>query len=198
MTNKPHSAACDNNSQPIFEVIEPLFSSSETVLEIGSGTGQHAVYFAEKMPHLVWQCSDLKANHAGIIEWLEDADLANTRAPIELDVSKDQWPLLKPDVVFSANAIHIMSWEAGKAMIAGVGALLPEKGLFLLYGPFNYNNAYISESNANFDVWLKQRDTLSGIRDFEKVEGLANDAGMELLNDYPMPVNNRILCWRKR
>ena len=198
MSNKPHSAACDNNSQPILEVIEPLFSTIDNVLEIGSGTGQHAVYFAGKMPHLNWQCSDLKENYTGILYWLEDANLGNTPTPIELDVSKDHWPALEFDAVFSANAIHIMAWEAGKAMIAGVGAILPKNGLFLLYGPFNYNNTYTSDSNANFDVWLKQRNPLSGIRHFEKVEALANSAGMELLNDYAMPANNRILCWRKQ
>ena len=149
------------------------------------------------MPHLNWQCSDLKDNHAGIQQWLDDADLGNTPVPIELDVSKDHWPAREFDAVFSANAIHIMSWEAGKDMIAGVGALLSKNGLFTLYGPFNYNNTYTSESNANFDVWLKQREPLSGIRHFEKVDALANSAGMKLLNDYAMPANNRILCWRK-
>lgn len=198
MSDKPYSAACDNNSQPIFEVIGPLFSTISNVLEIGSGTGQHAVYFGAKMPHLNWQCSDLKENHTGILHWLEEANLDNTPAPIELDVSKDHWPAMEFGAVFSANAIHIMSWDAGEDMIAGAGTLLSKNGLFLLYGPFNYKNTYTSDSNANFDIWLKQRDPKSGIRHFEKVDALANSAGMELLNDYAMPANNRILCWCKQ
>lgn len=196
--NKPYSAACDNNRQPILSKIESLFCNCKTILEIGSGTGQHAVYFAEKLPHLVWRTSDCPENHAGIELWLNEAGLPNTPPPLALDVNQAQWPMLQVDAVFSANAIHIMDWESVKVMIAGVGKLLSENGLLVLYGPFNYNNNYTSASNANFDVWLKDRDAQSGIRNFEDVEQLANAAGMIIIHDFTMPSNNRLLCWVKQ
>jgi cyclopropane fatty-acyl-phospholipid synthase-like methyltransferase len=196
--NKPHSAACDNNRQPILSIIELLFANCKAVLEIGSGTGQHAVYFAGNLPHMVWHTSDLPENHAGIELWLNEAALPNTPSPLTLNVTQANWPRLEVDAVFSANAAHIMGWEAVKAMIAGVGKLLPDRGLLVLYGPFNYNNTYTSDSNARFDIWLKDRDPESGIRNYEDVEQLANAAGMYLQNDYAMPANNRILCWMKQ
>lgn len=196
--NKPYSAACDNNREPILSKIERLFGNCRAVLEIGSGTGQHAVFFAQKLPHLVWHSSDRPENHAGIELWLNEAGLPNTPPPLSLDVTQTQWPMLQVDAVFSANAIHIMGWESVKNMIAGVGKLLPRNGLLVLYGPFNYNNSYTSESNANFDVWLKDRDAQSGIRNFEDVEQLANAAGMIIEHDFSMPANNRILCWVKQ
>ena len=189
---KPYSAACDNNRQPILEIIEVLFANCKEILEIGSGTGQHAVYFAEKLSHLIWHSSDMQENHAGIELWLSEAHLPNTPPPLILDVTRAHWPELKVDAVFCANTIHIIGWDSVKAMIAGAGKLLPDNGLLVLYGPFNYNNAYTSESNARFDIWLKQRDPESGIRNFEDVEKLANAA------DYAMPANNRLLCWIKQ
>lgn len=195
--NKPYSAACDNNREPIFEVLQRLLSKSQSVLEIGSGTGQHAVYFAQGLPHLSWQCSDVIENHQGIMQWLEEAALANTPAPISLDVNQIEWPEHSYDTVFSANAIHIMSWESVKAMFNGIARVLEKNGLCVLYGPFNYNNKYTSESNARFDLWLKNRNPESGIRNFENVDQLAQEAQLSLLEDIAMPANNRILCWRK-
>ncbi|MBT7953059.1 MAG: DUF938 domain-containing protein [Gammaproteobacteria bacterium] len=195
--DKPYSAACDNNREPILSVIKDLFADCRSVLELGSGTGQHAVFFAGKQPHLSWQTSDLLENHEGIKLWLNEARLDNALAPLVLDVTQSEWPIVEVDAVFSANAVHIMGWEAVKAMIAGVGKLISEGGLLVLYGPFNYNNNYSSESNASFDVWLKERNPESGIRDFEEVDRLAKAAGMYLQDDYAMPANNRILCWKK-
>lgn len=194
---KPYSDSCVQNQEPILEVIEPLFRNKKNVLEIGSGTGQHAVYFADKMPHLIWQCSDQLEYHNGIKQWLADASLANTPPPIALNVSTDIWPELEVDAIFSANAVHIMSWENVKDFINNAGNLLDTGGFLVLYGPFNYNNAYTSESNARFDVWLKQRDSKSGIRDFEAVNELAQQSGLQFKDDYPMPANNRILYWEK-
>jgi cyclopropane fatty-acyl-phospholipid synthase-like methyltransferase len=196
--NKPYSASCENNREPIFSVLKKLFVNCRSVLEIGSGTGQHAVYFAEKLPLITWQCSDLAENHAGIMQWLDEAALSNTPAPLLLDVRSHDMSGLRFDAVFSANSIHIMGWHAVKSMIRGVGNILSENGLFILYGPFNYGNRYTSESNAGFDEWLKQRDPESGIRNFEDVDKLANEARMTLLEDIAMPANNRILCWRKQ
>ena len=195
---KPYSVACDNNRQPILEVIEVLFAGCKDVLEIGSGTGQHAVYFAEQLPHLTWHSSDVPENHAGIELWLNEANLPNTPLPLALDVTRARWPELDVDAVFCANTIHIISWDAVKAMLAGVGRLLQDNGLLALYGPFNYNHAYTSDSNARFDKWLKQRNPESGIRNFEDVEQLANAAGLRLRHDYAMPANNRLICWIKQ
>jgi cyclopropane fatty-acyl-phospholipid synthase-like methyltransferase len=195
---KPYSASCDENREAILAVIQPLLCNCRTVLEIGSGTGQHAVYFAERLPHLVWQTSDCADYHAGIEMWLQDANLANTPAPLELDVSISAWPQLEFDAVFSANTAHIMHWHDVEAMFAGTGSVLTSGGRFLLYGPFNYDNRYTSDSNARFDQWLKTRDPASGIKNFEDLERLAKKAGMTLKNDYQMPANNRILYWEKQ
>jgi SAM-dependent methyltransferase len=194
---KPYSQSCDNNRAPILSVIRPLFSTCSSVLEIGSGTGQHAVYFAGKMPHLIWHTSDREENHPGIRMWLAEAALPNTRAPATLDVNQPQWPDLSVDAVFSANTAHIISWEAVQAMFQRVGSLLPAGGRFALYGPFNYGGHYSSDSNARFDDWLKSRDPLSGIRHFEGLNQLASLAQLDLQGDYEMPANNRLLCWEK-
>ncbi len=197
MMTKPFSEACAENQTPILAVIEPLFRGCANVLEIGSGTGQHAVHFAAQLPHLVWHTSDVAAHHAGIQMWLDEAGLANVRPPLRLDVVRDPWPELAVDAVFSANAVHIMGWAAVEALFAGVGKLLPEGGLLVLYGPFNYGGQYTSASNARFDQWLKQRDPQSGIRDFDDLNRLAEQAGMGFQQDVEMPVNNRILVWRR-
>lgn len=193
---KSYSEACERNRDPILDVISPLFSDRRAVLEVGSGTGQHAVYFAARLPHLVWQCSDCAENLPGIRSWLSDAGLPNTREPLELDVTAD-WPQLQTDAVFSANTTHIMHWPAVEAMFAGIGRLLPANGRFLLYGPFNYGGSYSSDSNARFDAWLKARDPHSGIRDFEALAQLASSAGLEFMKKFSMPANNQILYWQK-
>jgi cyclopropane fatty-acyl-phospholipid synthase-like methyltransferase len=194
---KPYAESCDENREPILYVIQPLLKHCASVLEIGSGTGQHAVYFAEKFPHLLWQASDCIEYHAGINMWLQEAGLENTPAPIELDVSTSAWPQQKFDAVFSANTAHIMHWPDVEAMFAGAGSVLSAGGRLLLYGPFNYDNQYTSDSNARFDSWLKSRDPGSGIRNFEDLDKLAQQAGMLLRCDYEMPANNRILYWEK-
>ncbi len=195
--HKPYSESCDQNRNPILEVIQPLLTNKKSVLEIGSGTGQHAVYFAKKMPHLIWYTSDQLEYHKGIIQWLNEANLSNTPNPIQLNVSTDNWPTITVDAIFSANALHIMSWQNVVDFMQLAGELLTSGGLLLLYGPFNYNNSYTSESNARFDQWLKERDPKSGIRDFEALNKLALNSGLTLMNDYAMPANNRILCWEK-
>ncbi|HMT92799.1 DUF938 domain-containing protein [uncultured Thiothrix sp.] len=194
---KPYAASCDENREPILVVLNDLLHDYQSLLEIGSGTGQHAVYFGEQFPRLTWQTSDQLEYHAGIKAWLQDAKLANVLDPLLLDVRQVTWPNLTVDAVFSANTLHIMSWEAVQACFAGVGRLLISNGLFIVYGPFNYAGQFTSTSNARFDQWLKQRDPDSGIRNFEDLNLLAAKAGMELQADYEMPVNNRILVWRK-
>lgn len=195
---KPYAESCDQNRAPILAVIEPLLAESRAVLEIASGTGQHAVFFAGRLPWLSWQTSDLEANLAGIGMWLDEATLENLPPPLALDVGRRPWPEVDADAVFTANSFHIMSQAQVEATIAGVAALLAAGGQFLVYGPFNYAGRYTSESNARFDAWLQARDPLSGIRDFETVNALAEQAGLALEGDYAMPANNRILHWRKR
>lgn len=195
--NKAYSAACDRNREPILSVIQDLFSQCRSVLEIGSGTGQHAVYFARHMPHLVWYTSDRRTNHADISQWLAEAGLVNIKPPLDLDVLQPKWPELEIDAVFSANTAHIMHWQAVEAFFSGVGMLLPPNGLFALYGPFNYHGKYTSQSNADFDIWLQQRDPGSAIRNFEDLDRLANASGMILQEDFSLPANNRVLCWKK-
>lgn len=194
---KQYSSACDENRDPILTVIRREFADARRVLEVGSGTGQHAVYFGQHLPHLDWQTSDLHCNHPGINAWRSEAGLDNVLAPIELDVSSAHWPASRYDGVFSANTTHIMGWLAVQDMFAGIGRLLEHDAPFCLYGPFNYNGSYTSDSNARFDAWLRQRDPASGLRDFGQLDTLARSCGMTLRADHEMPVNNRLLVWVK-
>ncbi len=193
---KPFAESSEQNKQPILDVLRVTFTDSEKVLEIGSGTGQHAVFFAEQMPHLTWICSDLEESHEGICQWLEEAGLPNIEGPLLLD-ARQSWPAMRVDAVFSANVIHIMSWQAVKGMLKNIGKILQPGGKLCLYGPFMYDGQHTSESNARFDAWLKQRDPLSGVRDVAKLTELAEAEGIKLHKDYEMPVNNRILVWNK-
>ncbi len=195
--NKPHADACDRNRQPILDVIAPRLARSKSVLEIGSGTGQHAAYFAQQLPHLTWIASDRQESHAGIQLWLDEANLANAKGPLLLDVSQNPWPEVEADAVFTANTVHIISWSLVEDLFTGAGRLLPSGGLFMVYGPFNYGGQYTSDSNARFDQWLKDRDADSGIRNFEDVDSLARSAGLAASEDIAMPANNRILIWKK-
>ncbi len=193
---KQFSESCIQNQDPILSIIKPLLANAKSVLEVGSGTGQHAVYFAEQMPHLAWQASDQPQYLSSVNAWINEAGLDNLPSAIELDVTKP-WPKLKVDSIFSANTTHIMSWEMVVDFFNGIDCSLNAGGSFILYGPFNYNGQYTSQSNANFDLWLKSRDTQSAIRDFEALNQLAQKAGLGLANDYAMPANNRILHWIK-
>ena len=193
---KQYSEACEENKDPILAVLQRELADCRAVLEIGSGTGQHAVYFSRHLPHLTWQPSDLEINHASINAWRREAELANLLPPLLLDVAGDHWPDCPVDGVFSANTTHIMAWPAVVAMITGIGAMLETGGIFCLYGPFNYNRRYTSDSNARFDLWLKQRDPQSGLRDVEDLIELASASGLNLKEDYAMPVNNRLLVWQ--
>lgn len=195
---KPFAEACEQNKQPILDVLQREFAHTTAVLEIGSGTGQHAVFFAEHLPHLHWHCSDMPANLAGIALWLNEFPRVNLHGPSELDVLQANWPDQKFDGVFSANTTHIMHWPMVEQMFAGIGSRLPPEGKFCLYGPFNYQGCYSSDSNARFDQWLKQRDPHSGIRDVAELQRLAKQAGLLLRQDHAMPVNNRILVWQKQ
>jgi hypothetical protein len=183
---RPYSEASERNREPILAVLRRVLAESRKVLEIGSGTGQHAAYFAAALPHLVWQASDVAAHLPGIREWGVD--------PIELDVD-GAWPSIDPDAAFSANTAHIMSWPQVEKMFAGLGAIRTLR-TFCLYGPFHYEGRPTSESNARFDAMLRARDPLGGVRDFEAVVALAAQHGMALQEDNAMPANNRLLVFR--
>jgi len=198
MMEKPFSQACENNKGPILAVLARHLHGVREVLEIGSGTGQHAVFLAAHLPHVSWQTSDRQTNHEGIRAWIDDEGPANVRPPLDLDVTIQPWPVARAEAVFSANTAHIMSWPMVEEFICGVGRLLPEGGLFLLYGPFSYDGVHTSESNARFDLSLKARDPAMGVRDFRDVDALAVKAGMVLVEDNAMPANNRLLVWRRR
>lgn len=197
MIDKPFSESCVQNRDPILAVLHEWFADRRHVLEIGSGTGQHAVYFGAELPHLVWQTADVPPHHPGIRAWLEEAALPNVLPPLGLDVNQHPWRTGRYDAVFSANTLHIMSWPEVEHFFAGVDAVLEPGGVLAVYGPFNYNGAFTSDSNARFDAWLKARDPASGVRDFEAVDTLARARGLLLLHDIAMPANNRMLMWRR-
>jgi cyclopropane fatty-acyl-phospholipid synthase-like methyltransferase len=194
---KPHSPACDRNRDPILAVLLRHLSAARTVLEIGSGTGQHAVHFAQAMPDLIWQCSDRAPYLPGIRQWLDEAQLPNTPHPLELDVVAGPWPSAKFDAVFSANTLHIMGWEEVQACFDGLHAVLAESATLVVYGPFNYHGMFTSDSNREFDASLRVRDSRMGIRDFEAIDTLARNIGLRLIEDASMPANNRCLVWRR-
>ncbi len=195
--NKPFSESCVQNRAPIFAVLQPRLRDCEHLLEIGSGTGQHAVYFAAELPHLTWHTSDCAENHPGIMTWLRDAHLPNVQAPIALDVLQDPWPERPFDAVFSANTAHIMSTAAVEEMFSGVGRVLRPGTHFLLYGPFNHDGHFTSPSNRAFDAQLREFDPAMGVRDVVWLKELAAASAMSLAEDVEMPVNNRLLIWQK-
>ena len=194
---KRFSDACERNRAPILHVLRRVFADRRAVLEIGSGTGQHAAYFAPALPQLSWQPSDVAENLPSIRVWREEAQTPKLLEPIELDVDQPL-PMVDVDAVFSANTVHILSWPQVERMFAGIGALLPAGGVFALYGAMNYGGKYTSPSNAEFDQWLRGRDPKSGIRDFEAIVALAAGHKLALEEDNPMPANNRLLVFRKQ
>jgi cyclopropane fatty-acyl-phospholipid synthase-like methyltransferase len=195
---KPYSPASERNRDPILDVLKPHFSDRRRVLEIGSGTGQHAVHFAAAMPHLRWQCSDRAAYLPGIRQWLGEEDLPNTPEPLVLDAN-DDWSLLNQrfDAVFSANTLHIMSWPEVERLFAQLPLVLEGNAKLAIYGPFNYGGQFTSASNAAFDATLKTDQAHRGIRDFEAVNAQAEALGFQLVQDYSMPANNRCLLWQR-
>lgn len=198
MKNKPFSQACENNKVPILQIIRNVFLQPTTVWEIGSGTGQHACYFAEYLPHIIWQPTDKAENVSGIELWLNEAQLPNVRAPLILDVTDEQWPCNQQiDALFTANTLHIMSWQDVQIFFERLNRYLSDNALVCLYGPFNYNGAFTSDSNAKFDEWLKTRNKLSGIRHIEDIISLAKSSKLECLNDFAMPANNRLLVLQR-
>lgn len=200
---KQFSQACENNKAPILVVLQRYLQSLQQqnallrVLEIGSGTGQHAAYFSEQMPGVQWQPTDLPQSFVSINAWREAVDASNCMEPAELDLRNDNWLSYEADHVFTANTLHIVSLSLVERLIKGVAALLKSGGYLFIYGPFNYSGRFTSDSNAQFNDWLMQRDPDSGIRDFEHIEHAAMMSGLQLVEDNAMPANNRLLVFRK-
>jgi cyclopropane fatty-acyl-phospholipid synthase-like methyltransferase len=194
--DKPSSPSCERNREPILDVLRTHFADRHAVLEIGSGTGQHAVYFAAAMPQWQWQCSDRAENLPGIGQWLDDAALPNTPPPFALDVN-DPWPAHEYDAVFSANTLHIMSWSEVELLFDRLAGVTTKDAKLAIYGPFNYGGRYTSDSNAAFDDWLQARGAHMRIRDAEAVDALAEVAGFDLIDDVAMPANNRLRIWQR-
>ncbi|GAA0813987.1 class I SAM-dependent methyltransferase [Colwellia asteriadis] len=195
-----YSQACENNKTAILEVLQRVFLQSKQVLEIGSGTGQHALYFSANLPQLTWQPSDLLINHPSIIYRQENEGSANLLPPLLLDLN-EPWQASasltkKVDGIFTANTLHIVSWVLVEKFFVGVAENLSAGGTLCIYGPFNYHGQYTSQSNADFDLWLKDRDSNSAIRDFEKITELASSVGLSLIEDNTMPANNRLLVFK--
>lgn len=193
--SQPYSAAAERNREPILAVLQQRFAARRHVLEIGSGTGQHAAYFAQALPHLTWQSSDVAGNLPGIRMWLDEAKLGNTPAPLALDVN-GAWPVGHYDAIYTANTLHIMSWPEVERCFAHLPALMTPDALLVVYGPFNYDGKFTSDSNARFDSMLRDDDPQRGIRDFEAVDALALAAGLVLVEDQAMPANNRCITWQ--
>jgi cyclopropane fatty-acyl-phospholipid synthase-like methyltransferase len=194
---KPFSQACENNKAPILAKINTIFSTAGLVLEIGSCTAQHVRYFAENLPRVQWQPTDTPASMNTLQAGLDGNHLPNIKPPQALDVSATDWPVQQADGIFSANTLHIMPKESVADFFRGVGKRLKPGGSLCVYGPFKYKGEFTTPSNADFDLWLKQRDARSGVRDFEEVVSLASSNGLRLVADHPMPANNQLLVFSR-
>jgi SAM-dependent methyltransferase len=192
---KPFSQACELNKAPILDVLKNVFHDRQQVLEVASGTGQHAVHFSAHLPHLSWQTSDVQQNIDGIQAWLTEAALPNVIAPLTLNVNDTTWPVGKFDAIFNANTVHIISWQEVQRLFDHLSRVVMPDAVVCFYGPYNYNNQFTSPGNARFDASLKERDPNSGIRDFEAINTLAASHGFTLQKDVAMPSNNRLLVW---
>jgi cyclopropane fatty-acyl-phospholipid synthase-like methyltransferase len=189
----PYSEACERNKGPILEVLRAAFADRTQVLEIGSGTGQHAVYFAAQLTHLIWHPTEQLAYLADLASRVKLEGPRNLRPPTLLDVKQSIWPLRSVDAIYSANTLHIMGWGEVEAMFRGVDAVLSPHGVVCIYGPFRYAGRYTSESNRDFDLMLRERDPLSGLRDLTELSTLAGRHALRLRVDHDLPANNRLL-----
>lgn len=192
-----YSEASERNKGPILNILKDLFRDCGTVLEIGSGTGQHAVHFSINLPHLTWQPAELEGNLEDLVQRIEREGPGNLKKPIVLDVNSTVLNKTVFDAVFTANTAHIMPWDTVVAMFKFTGGILGAGGLFCVYGPFKYSGKYTSKSNEEFDSYLRELDPTCGIRDIEQINVLAAEQGMVMVKDYPMPANNQLIVWKK-
>ncbi|MEM6302180.1 MAG: DUF938 domain-containing protein, partial [Pseudomonadota bacterium] len=191
---KPFQRSCEQNKGPLLAVLEVEFASSSCLLEIGSGTGQHAVFFAQHLPHLSWQCGDVKSRHDGINAWISEYPRKNLLRPIEVDIPDKFWKSGSFDAHFSANTAHIMNRTAVKAMMAAVSDTLPIGGVFCQYGPFTQDGDFSTSSNLEFHRSLVERG-YGGYRDTQELIEWAPALTLDRI--VSMPANNLTLVWRK-
>jgi SAM-dependent methyltransferase len=194
---KQYAAACERNRDPILAVLREVLPDEGLLLEIGSGTGQHAAYFAPHFPRLVWQPTDLAGNLPSIRAWVAETRRPNLCEPLVLDLFADHWPVTAVNAIVCINTIHIVSWPGVERLFGGAGQALVPGGVLYVYGPYRYADRPLEPSNEDFDRWLKERDPASGVRDFEAVDALAHVNGFTLAGDRAMPANNRSLWWKK-
>lgn len=196
---KQYSPSCERNKDLILPVLKEVLPKSGTVLEVGSGTGQHAAYFADGLPHLVWQPTELAENFLSIQAWVAESGLPNLCAPLELDLlaGPERWPVTSAAAVVCINTVHIVAWQGVENLFAGAGRILVPGGAMYVYGAYRYTARPLEPSNEDFDQWLKARDPVSGVRDFEAVNALAHQNGLVLAGDRAMPGNNRSIWWIK-
>lgn len=194
---KQYAPACDRNRDPIGQVLNRILPQRGSLLEIGSGTGQHAAWFAPLFPDLSWQPSDLLPNLAGIDAWAAESGASNLRPAVEIDLSRSEWGVGAVDALLSINTIHIVAWTQVETLFRVGASILNPGGSLIVYGPYRYSDRPLEASNEAFDVWLKQRNSERGIRDFDKINQLAMDGALTLGEDIPMPANNRMIWWQK-
>lgn len=198
MKPMPFSQSCENNKWPILNILQRVFTEPALILEIGTGTGQHAELFARELPHLQWQPTDRPGEHELCQQRLQEARLPNIARPLPLDVLDPEWPVSGADGAFSANTLHIMGWDGVEALFAGLGRRLPHGGCFCVYGPFNEQGHFTSDSNARFHEHLQSQDPAMGIRDIDDLKRLGEGTGLALREQCPMPANNQLLIWERR
>jgi len=191
---KRSSPSCERNQQVILDQLVRLFEDRQQVLEIGSGTGQHAVFFAAHLAHLLWHTSDTKDNHPSIEAWMTEFPSNNLQSPIAFLFGEQAWPAIEVDAIFTANTTHIMPKEAAKLMMETIAAKLPKGGLFCQYGPFNVDGEYTSEGNREFDLHLA-KEGCGGIRDINELTKWGE--GLRLIERVAMPANNFLLVWQR-
>ena len=196
ISQKPYAESCEENAAPILKVLNQKLPTSGELLEIGSGTGQHAVKFAKALPDIIWHTSDMSDMHHGIQLWIDEARLPNLHSPYPLDVLINAWPKQLFDAAFSANTAHIMSMDMVEGMFRGIASILKPGAPFLLYGPFIYDDIDTCESNMRFDSWLRSRQPHQGIRHMAWLKQIAEKYDLYLDDDIEMPANNRMLIWR--
>ena len=197
MLDLPFSQASENNKQVILEILQRHLKDGDQVIELAGGTGQHAVHFAANLPNIRWQSSDIPSNVDSLNLRLVKAKLTNLPAAISIDVNRSPWSSDRPTAIFNANSLHIMSADSVTNFFKGIGETLQADGILLVYGPFKYAGAFTTESNAGFDRRLKDRDPVSGIRDFEWIRDLGSEANLTIIEDNAMPSNNQLLVWKK-
>ena len=197
---KPHAPSCDRNQEPIFEALNPLLKDRKRLLEIGSGTGQHAIFMAPKLPHLTWTLSDVEDRHRGISLWLREKPVLNIRGPLLYEAGATDFPAQSEvyDVVFTSNTLHIISWELCLKLFDDFEKNLKKGTLLIIYEAFKYEGEFTTESNKEFEGWLKERDPNSGVRDFEKTRDELKTRSFKLLEDIAMPSNNQLLVFEKQ